>query len=64
MPKEVKNTLKYSHGIKSSKAPFVIYADMKSLLKNIDTCHNDPRKSLATKITKHLVSVYSFFTHS
>ena len=45
MPKEVKNTLKYNHGIKSTKAPAIIYADMKSLLKNIITCHNNPRKS-------------------
>ena len=64
MPKEVKNTLKYNHGIKSSKALSIIYVDMKSLPKNIDTCHNNPRKSSATKITKHLVSGYSFFTQS
>ena len=28
---------------------FVIYADMESLLEKIDTCHNNPEKSLTTK---------------
>ena len=27
----------------------VIYADMESLLEKIDTCHNNPEKSLTTK---------------
>ena len=32
--KEDNKTLKYNHGEKSMKAPFVIYADMESLLKS------------------------------
>ena len=27
----------------------VIYADMESLLEKIDTCYNNPEKSLTTK---------------
>ena len=27
----------------------VIYADMESLLEKIDTCHNNPEKSLTAK---------------
>ena len=27
----------------------VIYADMESLLEKIDTCHNNPEKSLTPK---------------
>ena len=33
MPKEGNKILKYNHGEKSMKVPFIIYADMKSLLK-------------------------------
>ena len=33
------------------------------LLEKIDTCHNNPEKSSATKINKHTTSRYSLFTH-
>ena len=33
MPEENKNTLKYHYGEKSLKAPFLIFADLESLLK-------------------------------
>ena len=32
------------------KAPFVIYADMESLLEKIDTCHSNLKKSSTTKV--------------
>ena len=64
MPKEDKKILKYNHGEKCMKVPFIIYPDMESLLEKIDTCHNNPKKSSTTKVTKHLASVYSLFTHS
>ena len=34
MPAEGNNVLKYNHGEKSMKFPFIIYADMESLLEN------------------------------
>ena len=37
MPKINANKLKHDHGEKSMKAPFVIYADMESLLEKIYT---------------------------
>ena len=37
MTEEGKNILKYNHGEKSLKVPFVIYADTESLLNKIDT---------------------------
>ena len=40
MPEKIKNTLKYNHGEKSMKIPFIIYAYMDSLLEKIDTCHS------------------------
>ena len=41
MPEE-KIILKYNHGERSMKIPFIIYASMESLLEKIDTCHNNP----------------------
>ena len=63
MPKEDDKILKYSHGEKSLKAPFMIYADLESLLEKLNTYHNNRKKSSATKINKHAPSCYSLFTH-
>ena len=45
------------------KVPFIIYADLESLLEKMSTCHSNPEKSTTTKINKHTVSGYSFLTH-
>ena len=45
------------------KVPFIIYADIESLLEKMNTCHNNPKKSSTTKINKHTPSGYSLFTH-
>ena len=36
---------------------------MGSLHDKIGTCHNNPEKSVTTKINKHTASGYSLFTH-
>ena len=54
--------LKYSQGEKSMKVPFIIYADLETLLEKINTCHNNPEKSSTTKINKHSPRCYSLFT--
>ena len=58
-------SLKYNHGEQSMKILFIIYADMDSMLEKIDTYHNNPEKSSATKINKHATSGYSLllYTH-
>ena len=61
MPKEDNKILKYNHGEKSMKVPFVIYADLECLPEKMSTCHNDPEKSSATKINQHTPSGYSLF---
>ena len=48
---------------KSTKVPFIIYADLECLLEKMNTCHNNPEKSSTTKINKHTPSGYSLFTH-
>ena len=45
------------------KVPFIIYADLESLLEKTSTCHNNRKKSSTTKINKHTPSGYSMFTH-
>ena len=63
MPTKDNNIIKYNHGEKSIKMPFIIYPDLECLLEKIDTCENDPNKSYTTKINKHIPSGYSIFTH-
>ena len=62
MPKINAIILKYNHGQKAMKAPFVIYADLECLLNKIYTCHNNPKKSSTSKEIKHNASGYSSFT--
>ena len=63
MPTKNNNIIKYNHGEKSMKLPFVIYADLKCLLEKMSTCINNPNESSTTKINKHTPSGYSIFTH-
>ena len=57
MPEEDNKILKYNHGEKSMKVPFIIFADLESLLQKMNTCHNNPKKSLSTKINKDTLPV-------
>ena len=45
MPSEDNKILKYNHGEKSVKAPFVIYDVLERLLKKLNPCRNNPKKS-------------------
>ena len=63
MPTKDNNIIKYNHGEKSMKLPFVIYADLECLLEKMSTCINNPNESSATEINKHTPSGYSLFTH-
>ena len=56
------NTIKYNHGEKSIKLPFVVYADLECLLEKMSTCYNNPEESSTTKINKDTPSGYSIFT--
>ena len=43
--------------------PFVIYADLESILEKMIGCGNDPEKSSTVKVNKHTGSGYSLFSH-
>ena len=62
MPTKDNNIIKYNHGEKSMKLPFLIYADLECLLEKMITCQNNPNKSSTTKINKHTPSGYSIST--
>ena len=62
MPEKDNKILKYNQGEKPMKVPFVIYADLESLLEKMNTCHNNPETSSTTKINKHTPSGFSLFT--
>ena len=61
MPSEGNKILKYNHGEKSLKAPFMIYADLECLLEKMHSCQNNPEKYYTEKKTKHAPSGYSLF---
>ena len=63
MPEKDNRILKYNQGEKSMKVPFIIYADLESLLEKINNCHNNPEKSSTIKINKHTPSGYPLLTH-
>ena len=61
MSNEDNKILQNNYGEKSMKAPFIIYADLECFLEKVNTCHNNPEKSSATKINKHTPSGCSLF---
>ena len=63
MPNEDSNILKCHLGEKSMKIPFIIYGDFESILEEISTRSNDPKKSTTTKISMHTPSDFSLFTY-
>ena len=45
--------------MKSDKVPYIIYADIESLIKKIDGCANNPENSSTTKIGDNIRCGYS-----
>ena len=45
--------IKFKKFVHSERAPFVVYADFESILKPLDTCEPDPKKSYTLKYQKH-----------
>ena len=42
--------------------PYIIYANIESLIRKIDECANNPKKSSTMKIDKHITCGYSTST--
>ena len=48
--------------MKSDKIPYIIYADIESLIKKIDGCENNAENSSATKLGDYIPCGYSMST--
>ena len=44
---------------KSDNAPFIIYADLESLIEKTDRCKNNPKNSSLAKASDHIPSGFS-----
>ena len=53
MPTKFNKILKYNHGEKSLKTPFVIYADLECLLIKKQSCQNNPNESYTERKAIH-----------
>ena len=59
MPTKLNKFLKYNHGEKSLKTPFVIYVDLECLLLKQQSCQNNPNKSYTERKSIHEPCGYS-----
>ena len=62
MPSEKDNILDFNQYMNSDKIPYIIYADIKSLIKKIDGSANNPEKSSTAKIGEHIPCGYLMST--
>ena len=56
--------LRFKNFLHSEKAPFAIYADFESLIKNIDGCDPDPNKTYTKKYQKHEPISFNYYIKS
>ena len=61
-PSEKDKISEFNQYVKSDKMPYIIYADIESLIKKIDGCTNNPEKSSTTKIAEDIPCRYSMST--
>ena len=59
MPSKKDSVLEFNHYMKSNKMPYIIYTDMKSLIRNIDGPANNTENYSTIKIGKHISCEYS-----
>ena len=64
MSPEDTKILQFNQYHKSDKVPFVIYADLESLIEKTDGCKNNPENSSTTKAGQHIPPGFSMFTIS
>ena len=58
MHSEDTKTLIFNQYQKSDKAPFIIYANLKCIIKMIDGCKNDPENLSTTKVSEIFHQVF------
>ena len=53
-PSEDTRMLEFNQYQKSNKTPFIIYADLESLIVKIDGCKNNPKKSSPRRVSERI----------
>ena len=53
MPSKDTKILEFNQYQKSDKAPFIVHADLESLIEKIDECKNNSENLSATKVGEH-----------
>ena len=61
IPEEEKSILKFNNHYKSEKVPFIIYADIESLVKPIKNCEPCSQSSYTKKYQKHEPISFSYY---
>ena len=56
--------IKFKNFVHSEKAPFAIYADFESVLKPLDNCNPDPKRSYTKKYNKHEAVSFAYYIKS
>ena len=64
MPSEEIKIFGFYQQQKSDKSPFIIYADLESLIEQIDGYKNNPENSFTTKVSEHIPLCCSMSTIS
>ena len=62
MPSEKDNILGMNQYVNSDKMPYIIYADIESLITKIDGCAISPESSSTTKLSEHISWWHSMST--
>ena len=62
MSSEKDKTLECNQYMKSDKMSYIIYADIKSLIKKLDECASNLQNSSTRKISEHIPCRYSIST--
>ena len=62
MLSEKDDMLEFNQYLKLGKMPYIIYADIESLIKKIDGYADNPEKSSPTKLGEHIPCGYSMST--
>ena len=62
MPSEKDNILEYYQYMKSDKMPYIIYADIEFLIKEIYDCANNSENSSTAKTGEHIPYGYLMTT--
>ena len=60
MPKQGDNKMAFKNFYKQMKAPYVVYADFECILRKINTCERDNKKSFTIKTEKHEPCGFSY----